>query len=67
MYLPGEPTRKIDQSDSFLPSQVLAYKIVFYFIAGHINENENVMKYGNKLETSCPKFSTIFYRIEAEL
>ena len=27
----GEPTRKIDQSDSFLPTTELAYKTVTYF------------------------------------
>ena len=28
---PGEPNGKIDQSDSFLPTKVLAYKTILYF------------------------------------
>ena len=32
-----------------------------------MNENKYVAKYGNKPETSFPKFPTIFYHMEAEL
>ena len=50
---------KIDQLDSFIPTKVLTHKTVFCLNNG----NQNVMKYGNKLETSRTKFSTIFNQI----
>ena len=53
---PIESSRKIDQSDPFLPTNVLANKTVISFLS---LLNKNVMKYGNKLETSCLKFGCI--------
>ena len=58
--------QKIEKSDSFLPAQVSVYKTVFYLKVRQIKENKNVTKYGNKLETSCQKFPTIFYQMEPE-
>ena len=64
--LPGEPTRKNNQSDSFLPTTELAHKTVVYSKIGQANKNKNIKEYGNKSEKSCTYFLKIFYQIEAD-
>ena len=67
VLLPVDPTRKkIDQSDSFLPTTELAYKEVIYF-QNLLNKRElNILKHWNKSEKSCTYFLTFFNRIHAE-
>ena len=63
---PVNQPEKIDQSDSFLPTKVLACKTVFYCKSWRNNWEKNVTKADSKLETSCPNFPSTLYQIEAE-
>ena len=67
-FIPGEPTRKkLTNQILFFPPKCQPTNQYSISKAGQIKANKNVMKYGDSLETSCPKFPTTFSQIEVEL